>query len=232
MIRHKHVIEGGYQRGEETRQRIVEAALAVFGERGYEGASTREIATAAGVNAPALQYYFNNKEGVYLACAEHTAKRVWEHVADAVETAEHRLTEPRVGDSELIELYLAVLSTFLGFIYDNPCTSNWRSFLAQEQAGMKALGHQERSNDGVLLRINRVTCAIVGRLTGMPADAETTIIRTFAINSQAMALRILRADILEGLAWDGIDKRRMERVRSVVLGQTRVMLIGLVAGRQ
>ncbi len=62
--------EGGYARGDETRQRIVEAAMNLFGEYGFDGASTRDIAAAAGVNAPALQYYFGNKQGVYLACCE------------------------------------------------------------------------------------------------------------------------------------------------------------------
>ena len=43
MARHKPAAEGGYQRGEETRARIIEAAVEVFGERGYDGASTRAM---------------------------------------------------------------------------------------------------------------------------------------------------------------------------------------------
>ena len=34
--RHRHAIDGGYQRGEETRARIVDAALALFGEYGFD----------------------------------------------------------------------------------------------------------------------------------------------------------------------------------------------------
>src|SRR6185312_1309491 len=64
---------GGYARGDETRERIIDAAVKLFGERGFAAASTRDIATAAGVNAPALQYYFENKEGLYQACAEFIA---------------------------------------------------------------------------------------------------------------------------------------------------------------
>src|SRR5471032_1050528 len=66
---------GGYVRGDETRLRIIEAAIESFGEHGFEGASTRDIAARAGVNAPALQYYFENKEGVSRACAECLADR-------------------------------------------------------------------------------------------------------------------------------------------------------------
>lgn len=231
MARHKTINEGGYQRGEETRERIVEAALAIFGAKGYEGASTREIAVAAGVNAPALQYYFDNKEGVYLACAEHITKRVWEHVAGAVETAEQGLTDPQMDDRDLIETYLAVLSSFFAFIYDSPQSTNWRLFLAREQAGMGPLGAQGAINHTVHQRISKVTCTIVGRLTGMPPNAEDTIIRTFAINSQAMAFRVLRGRVLDLLAWDCIDRERMEKVRNVLLGQTRIMLLGLGAER-
>ena len=65
-----------YARGEETRQRIVEAALEVFGARGYEAASTRLIAKQTGVTLPAFQYYFAGKQGLYMACAEYIAERM------------------------------------------------------------------------------------------------------------------------------------------------------------
>src|SRR5689334_6629200 len=53
---------GGYARGDEVRSRILLAAIAMFGEQGFASASTRAIAAQAGVNPPALQYYFHNKE--------------------------------------------------------------------------------------------------------------------------------------------------------------------------
>src|ERR1700754_5242954 len=60
--------DSGYARGEETRARIIRTALALSGERGFDGVSTRDIAAEAGVPAPSLQYYFENKEGLYAAC--------------------------------------------------------------------------------------------------------------------------------------------------------------------
>src|SRR6201994_488927 len=101
-VKHRYAVEGGYARGEETRARIVTAALRMFGERGFEAASTRDIATLAGVNAPALQYYFDNKEGLYLACVEHIVKRVWDYIGDALTAAERALAENE-SDAELID---------------------------------------------------------------------------------------------------------------------------------
>ena len=62
---------GARQRGEDTRRRILETALALFAAEGFDSASTRAIAERAGVNLPAIQYYFGSKEGLYRAVLEH-----------------------------------------------------------------------------------------------------------------------------------------------------------------
>src|ERR1700682_2998925 len=70
----KAVIDG-YQKGKETQARILEVALKTFGNEGFKGATTRQIADDAGVNLPALKYYFGGTEGRYLACAHAIAAR-------------------------------------------------------------------------------------------------------------------------------------------------------------
>jgi len=49
-----------------TRQSILKAAVALFAERGYEGASVRAIVSKAGVNQAAINYHFKGKDGLYL----------------------------------------------------------------------------------------------------------------------------------------------------------------------
>ena len=50
-----------------TRERILAAALDLFSERSFEGASTRLIAERAGVQQPLLGYHFGNKEELWRA---------------------------------------------------------------------------------------------------------------------------------------------------------------------
>lgn len=50
-----------------ARQKLVLAALKLFAEKGFEGASTREIADAANANISAIRYYFGDKAGLYRA---------------------------------------------------------------------------------------------------------------------------------------------------------------------
>jgi AcrR family transcriptional regulator len=52
----------GPARGDQTRQRIVEAALRLFEERGYERTTMRAVAAEAGVSLGSAYYYFDSKE--------------------------------------------------------------------------------------------------------------------------------------------------------------------------
>jgi TetR/AcrR family transcriptional regulator len=58
--------------GRDTRDRILDGALAVFAERGFDGATTRDIAARAGTNLGLIQYYFAGKE------------RLWREAVDRV----------------------------------------------------------------------------------------------------------------------------------------------------
>ncbi len=51
----------------DTRQRILEVALDLFTEHGYDGTSLREIADELGITKAALYYYFESKEDIFLA---------------------------------------------------------------------------------------------------------------------------------------------------------------------
>lgn len=50
------------RKAEETRQRVLEAALALFAERGFEETTMRDVARRAGLATGAAYYYFASKE--------------------------------------------------------------------------------------------------------------------------------------------------------------------------
>lgn len=73
--------------GDDVRARILSAAEEVFAERGYAGATTREIAERAGIGKRMLFYYFPTKDAVYRAVLERI-------IAGLVAIYEHTRTEP------------------------------------------------------------------------------------------------------------------------------------------
>jgi TetR/AcrR family transcriptional regulator len=69
--------------GDATRARILEAALEVFSERGFEGAKTREIAARSGTNLGLIKYYFDSKEKLWRAAVD----RVFDALAEVLASA-------------------------------------------------------------------------------------------------------------------------------------------------
>ena len=55
-----------------TRQRILDAALKEFADKGLDAARIEDIADKAGANRRMAYYYFGSKEGLYLAALETT----------------------------------------------------------------------------------------------------------------------------------------------------------------
>lgn len=66
----------------DTRTAVLKAARTVFARRGFEGASTREVAEVAGVNNAMIYYHFKDKNELYrsvLARSFDEFDRIWEH---------------------------------------------------------------------------------------------------------------------------------------------------------
>jgi AcrR family transcriptional regulator len=61
---------------EQRRSALIEAANAVFAERGYDAATTREIAERAGCAEGLIHRYFNGKRGLLLAILDQRAVQV------------------------------------------------------------------------------------------------------------------------------------------------------------
>jgi TetR/AcrR family transcriptional regulator len=70
------------ERDGDTRAAVLRAARTVFARRGFEGASTREVAEAAHVNNAMIYYHFKDKVELYravLADSFSAFDRLWEH---------------------------------------------------------------------------------------------------------------------------------------------------------
>lgn len=81
-------------KSEATRKRILDAALGVFRERGFEAATMREIASAAGVAVGAAYYYFDSKDALVMAFYEQAQQEMapeLDRILGASRTLEQRL---------------------------------------------------------------------------------------------------------------------------------------------
>ena len=117
-------------KGEAVRERILGVALEVFARAGFKNATTREIVEAAGVNLPALHYYFGSKEDLYRACAEAVVERYRTQMGGVREQALEMLRtnpSPEAARGHL-QGRMRTLATFLTGAREAP---TWGWFIAR-----------------------------------------------------------------------------------------------------
>lgn len=98
--------------GSERRRRILEAAIEAFAARGYEGASMREIATAAGVTKPVLYDHFASKERLFVEAMESIRDELTRRGAEAM--GRRGALEARVR---------AAISAFFSYVEEKPAAA-------------------------------------------------------------------------------------------------------------
>jgi len=64
------------QRSLETRASILNAAIAEFAQRGFDGASIRAIADRLGLQHPLITYHYRSKDILWRAAAEHAFAQI------------------------------------------------------------------------------------------------------------------------------------------------------------
>lgn len=103
-------------RGAERRALTVQAATDVFAARGYFGASTDQVARAAGISQPYVVRMFGGKEALFVEVVRQALDRILEAFREAVaEHPEHPL--PALGAAyvalaEKEQVHLILLQAF------------------------------------------------------------------------------------------------------------------------
>lgn len=90
-------------RGEATRRRLLNAAEAEFGEKGYHGASVSSITTRANVGQGTFYLYFQTKEEIFLTLVREIGHALRRHMTEAIVGAANRMQAERQGMEAFVE---------------------------------------------------------------------------------------------------------------------------------
>lgn len=92
------------QRSLKTKQKLLEAALEAFSESGFEGTSTREIASRAGVHHPLITFHFDSKERLWRSAVKHVFNDFIQALQNAASM--HASDSPKARFAAMIRIYV------------------------------------------------------------------------------------------------------------------------------
>ncbi len=198
-------------RSEATRAALVRAALDLFGAKGYEATSTREIAGAAEANVAAIAYHFGGKEGLRLACANFVVATISEVLADGLGEAER--IEALSPDAAR-DLLARFVSAMIDGIVARDAARLIVPFMVREMFEPSAAF--ERVYAGVR-PIHVKACLVWSRATGAPAESDGTRLAVFALIGQIIYFRLARPAVLRRMDWRDIGPSQASAIKRVVL---------------
>ena len=143
----------------DTCEQLLEIAGQVFSEKGFAGATGKEICERSGANAAAVVYHFGGMDKLYGAVLQEARRRIVpsESLAAAVE----RETDPKAKLTAFIGLLVGALAA--------PASSTWAVRLLSREilspnAIFDEMRHKEMRARAAILK------SIVSGLTGLPDD--------------------------------------------------------------
>jgi len=96
----------------KTRDRIINAAILVFGRKGRYGAHMEEIASTARINKAMIYYIFHNKDELYFETLKHVFEKTWESFSAVNTESVNNMDDYKRVFAEYITLQV-------NFFYDN-----------------------------------------------------------------------------------------------------------------
>lgn len=213
--RHAPVAKG-YKKGEETRRRILEAALREFGAAGIAGATTRRIAQEAAVNLPALKYYFGGKEGLYLACAREIVDEYRAHMLVRLAGIRTALDQGATQEAAREDLK-AVLSALVDLQIGRQRSNVWTSFVLREiaeQGPAFSLLFDELWAPGVELITD-----LIGRSTGETLGSTKARLQALLLVSSLSAFSLARPIALKFLGWPDLTAAGVADIKAALAQQ-------------
>jgi AcrR family transcriptional regulator len=195
-----------------TRQSLIEAGLRLFGTKGFDAASIREIAREAGANVAAIGYHFGGKDGLRRACAEQVASTIRSFTTAAFEGPEAIASmSPREARSRLHEFF----GRAVPFVLTDRRARLMMHFMIREMANPSIAF--DIVYGGVVEPAHRRICLLWGAVTGEDPESEAVRLAVFSIIAQVFYFRFGQEIVLRRMAWKEYGKAEAATIAGIVL---------------
>ena len=197
-------------RGEQTRRALITAAMTEFGRSGFDAASTRKLAAAAGVNQALIGYHFGGKRGLYLAVFEHIAGHMQAHLAPVAERILDGLAalpEEETPRREIaVDMMMSLFEAFLEMIGTDEAPA-WVLLIVREQ--QNPTDAFDIIYDRLMSRLLAVLSRLVAVAGSMEPSSDACRVRTMMTLGQVLVFQVARSATSRHLAWTALTPARI-----------------------
>ena len=210
-----------FEIGEPARRALLLAGATVFGEKGLDGASTREIAALARQNLASIAYYFGSKEGLYLAIARAIGEELAGRLTPLVGLMDTR--GPRMEAVQALALLKRLMATMVQVMMTSELPAVSQFIVREQQKPGPAF---ELIYEGGMRRVNETVTHLVAVIFDLPTESLAAKLHAHALIGQVLGFRVAHAALLHRTGWSAVGPREAQQITEIVLNNLDLMAAG------
>ncbi|MCP4177555.1 MAG: TetR/AcrR family transcriptional regulator [bacterium] len=179
----------------KTKEKLIKSAINHFAEKGYEGASIRDIALEADINNTMISYHFGGKKQLYNSCIEY----VYAESNENMIAIEHEVTfaeENKLAPEMWLSIFKKMLLQRISF-FTYPESRNLYLFLFRAKlADISSHKHTENTDSHIVL-----TNKVVGGINRLDSCSPEVIKKSLVITSLTHALVVSEYIVLNSFGY-------------------------------
>lgn len=195
-----------------SKKKLINSAIVLFANKGFDSTSTREICKHAGVNLSLIPYYFGSKDGLYTNIIESIINYGLTFLQDKITKANDIGS---MSTDEKIDLYRTLLEKYTDFLYSENVPNSFVILMVKEQA----VSHS-KFGEIYAQKINILYKALRKLLASILEKNENDKMIIFEVSSiigQILSFKFMDRATLSSLNQDFYTKEDNKKIKKVIL---------------
>lgn len=194
-----------------SRKKIVNSAIVLFANKGFDSTSTREICRHAGVNLSLIPYYFGNKEGLYINIIESIINYGISFLQEELLLSENVTS---MNMDERVCLYRKLLEKYADFIYSGNVPDSFIILMIKEQAVTHSKFSETYSKKiSILYKSLR---KILSSILEKNENDKSIVFEVSSIIGQILSFKIMDRATLLGLKQNVYTKEDCKKIKAII----------------
>ena len=202
---------------EGAQKALIEAGLLLFGQKGFDATSTRELAAKAGVNLALIAYHFGGKDGLRRAVVGEVARRLMA-VAGAPQSSDG------LTPASALRRLQTILRGVAAFIGSAPEAGPVVNFALAELARGGPM--TDLIYEGFIGPKHAELCELWAIAGGKDAGSEEVKLSVFTMIGQVLYFRLGREIVTRKMGWTTIGPDEAGRIGDLIAENLRLLTEG------
>jgi AcrR family transcriptional regulator len=208
----------------DTPALLIESGITLFGARGYDGVTTRELAHGARTNISSIKYHFGGKEELYRAVLEEIIQEIKELVGPLLLALRNGVAEANGNQDVLTRLARQFAEGWCRAALGDPRTQKRIPPIVREL--IQPSRHFKVIYNGFFRVLYEVLGELLAAAHGQTAVDQQLQIRTHIIMNVVWGFIYTESLLWHQMGWNGYNRNRIEAIVPV-LSDAFVVSIGL-----